>query len=682
MNQNKKRIGLGSKANGVFCAIGVIFILTSVSSYYGLTKLYESFMKLSETELAVKDAMRVTYADMLMLRRHEKDFINRGDAKYVERHNTYYEETLKSIKTISKLNLSYQNELKINQLLSDLEGYQQTFKTYYDNTLLIGSADSGYWKEAKILGEEVGSLTEYSAPEVYSALQGMRTTAVYYLLSGSEKHKSQLLGKFKHAEDLIKQMSNIPLREKVWEGFKAYKSTFDKVFTAKNNLVLSEEKMRKFVHDFEDQIDKNIKFVVDKAQVETKVLGSVNDKIKLFVLSISLTGLVFVAFFSFYFSKAIKRIIGLSLELQKSASSTGKSGLDVRSTSQRVSASATQQASAIQETVSTLNELTAMVNKSVESAKISTDKANTGHQIAKTGKENVDQMILAMNQINSGNREVMDQMTNSNKEIGNIIQVINEISEKTNVINDIVFQTKLLSFNASVEAARAGEHGKGFAVVAEEVGNLAQMSGSASKEIDDLLKDSIKRVEDIVNRTQSSVETLMQSASQKIDNGVDVAKKCGESLDEVVVNVEEVKRMMDEISGASQEQAEGINNITTAMNELDEATHSNSSVASETESYAKTLQREANNLNQVVLTLREELLGSKSSSDQKAKPQAKATVNIIKKAPQKTPDASAFENVKGLFESAPKKVQVTEVKSNSPSNQVPTEKDPRFKEVI
>ncbi len=678
MGQNKKRIGLGVKANGVFCAIAGILILTSASSNYGLTKLYQSFSELQERDLMVRDAMRVTYADMLMLRRHEKDFILRADKNYIERHDQYFADTMKNVQKAASIEVDYLGELKIENLKRDLEGYRDTFKAYYDTTLVIGDASSGLWHEAKIIGEEIGALVERNSPEVFSSIQGMRTVAVYYLLSGKAQFKSQLQERFQATESAISKIPDPLLRAKVMKGFKAYEDIFAKVFVAKDKLASSEDKMRGFVHDFEEQIENNVKLVIEKTEAKAAALGAINDKIKLFVLTISAAGLILVIFFSFYFSKAIKKIISLSQELQKSSIATEKSGNDVGATSQKVSSSVTQQASAIQETVSTLNELTAMVNKSVESARISTDKANTGHQIARTGKQNVDQMIEAMNQINSSNTEVMTQMTNSNKEIGNIIQVINEISQKTNVINDIVFQTKLLSFNASVEAARAGEHGKGFAVVAEEVGNLAQMSGAASKEIDELLKGSIKRVEDIVGRTQTSVETLMQSATQKINNGVDVAKKCGESLDEVVLNVEEVKRMMSEISGASQEQAEGINNITTAMNELDEATHSNSNVASETESYAKTLQREADNLNTVVLTLREELLGSKSDIAQKTV--SKAT---HPKKPQAKQESSHKEknNVKVLFEE--KKVSADQFQATpSNSGQIPTEEDPRFKEVI
>ena len=78
------------------------------------------------------------------------------------------------------------------------------------------------------------------------------------------------------------------------------------------------------------------------------------------------------------------------------------------------------------------------------------------------------------------------------------------------MINDIVFQTKLLSFNASVEAERAGEHGKGFAVVAQEVGNLATMSGESAEEITKILDESVKMVQKLVSSNQVEIEKLVQ----------------------------------------------------------------------------------------------------------------------------------------------------------------------------
>ena len=104
----------------------------------------------------------------------------------------------------------------------------------------------------------------------------------------------------------------------------------------------------------------------------------------------------------------------------------------------------------------------------------------------------MDDMVTSMNSI----KEVNGRLTN-------MAHIINEISKKTVVINDIVFKTQLLSFNASIEAARAGVHGKGFAVVAEEVGKLAQLSGEASNEIDSLLIKSNKDVSSILEDNQN-----------------------------------------------------------------------------------------------------------------------------------------------------------------------------------
>lgn len=124
-------------------------------------------------------------------------------------------------------------------------------------------------------------------------------------------------------------------------------------------------------------------------------------------------------------------------------------------------------------------------------------------------------MITAIEDIHKSNQNMMMSVEKSNANIEEIIQVIHEISNKTKVINEIVFQTKLLSFNASVEAARAGEQGKGFSVVAEEIGSLAAMSGNAAQEISAMLTESTTKVEKIVNTTKSEVGALMIEGKRK-----------------------------------------------------------------------------------------------------------------------------------------------------------------------
>ena len=115
-------------------------------------------------------------------------------------------------------------------------------------------------------------------------------------------------------------------------------------------------------------------------------------------------------------------------------------------------------------------------------------------------------------------QEVFQYLNKNENNVSQIVDLIREIEDKTKVINDIVFQTKLLSFNASVEAARAGEYGKGFSVVAEEVGNLAEMSGHASKEIEGLLSHSISQVENLSKQNHGQVSGFEGQIQNEIED--------------------------------------------------------------------------------------------------------------------------------------------------------------------
>jgi len=303
------------------------------------------------------------------------------------------------------------------------------------------------------------------------------------------------------------------------------------------------------------------------------------------------------------FTEISRSLTNISRKVNKTALGTKKTSDALQVASEKVSAATTEQASAIQETVATLNEITAMVNKSVENASSSAEKATMSFHIASEGKEAVNQMRTAMQEIQNNINDMTKQVDQSNKRVESIVQIINEISTKTQVINDIVFQTKLLSFNASVEAARAGEHGKGFAVVAEEVGNLAQMSGSAAKEIGDLLSRSRMDVEQIIKDSKQQMDILVRKGGEKVHVGVDIANRCEEILQEVVENVNSVKKLMEEISTAAKEEAEGVSNITIAMNEIDATTHANSDMAHETMGYADTLSKQSTQLRTIIREL-------------------------------------------------------------------------------
>lgn len=320
---------------------------------------------------------------------------------------------------------------------------------------------------------------------------------------------------------------------------------------------------------------------------------------------------VAVLLFSWIFSKTLSAKLANAVDsLLNSANDSLQKSQLLKDGSQKVASATTEQASAIQETVATLDQITAMVNKSVEYANKSSERANESHSVASKGKKVVEEMRNAMTEIDSSNASIMQAINESNAKISKIVDVINEIASKTNVINDIVFQTKLLSFNASVEAARAGEHGKGFAVVAEEVGNLAQMSGTAAQEIEEMLGRSVKEVETVITETNQSIGQLVEAGKAKVESGVAIAARCEEVLDEVVHNVGEVTSMMQEVAHGSKEQAQGVSNISTAMNQLDETTHSNSEVAQETSEHSESLSESARGLMGIVSLLGQEVYGN------------------------------------------------------------------------
>ena len=287
-------------------------------------------------------------------------------------------------------------------------------------------------------------------------------------------------------------------------------------------------------------------------------------------------------------------------KLTREADQVAQVSSEVSDSASMLSSSTTQQAAALQETAASLDELNAMVRRNSDSSIQSSRVARQSNESATNGRESVAAMTAAMKRIDTSNDDIIRQVEAGNKAIMGIATLINEIGGKTKVINDIVFQTKLLSFNASVEAARAGEHGKGFAVVAEEVGNLAQMSGTAAREISAILDSSIQKVEAIASEMKSRVDALVRAGRDNIATGVATADRCGASLDEIVHQAADLGRMVDDIATASQEQTKGLDEITRALAELDKAMNQSSVIAHTSADQGQNLRDRSSDMRRVI----------------------------------------------------------------------------------
>lgn len=291
--------------------------------------------------------------------------------------------------------------------------------------------------------------------------------------------------------------------------------------------------------------------------------------------------------------------------LKGSADNINRSSDELSTSATGLSSSSSEQASSLEETSSSIEEMSAMTQTNSQNAQKSLEISHSSSASADKGQRIVQEMISSIREIDLSNNEIKTQTDRSNAEISEIVNVITDIGEKTKVINDIVFQTKLLSFNASVEAARAGEHGKGFAVVAAEVGSLAQKSGTAANEISSLLEQSVTKVKGIVDNSKASIEQLVAQSRQKVQRGSEVAEQCGEVLGEIVSNVGSVNDMVSNIARASTEQANGIMQITEAVSQMDSITQANAQTAQETARSAQSLTREVGELHMVIKALQD-----------------------------------------------------------------------------
>ncbi len=248
-----------------------------------------------------------------------------------------------------------------------------------------------------------------------------------------------------------------------------------------------------------------------------------------------------------------------------------------------------QQAASLEQTAAALDEITATVRKTAGNATLARDTAVEARGDAQHSGEVVRETVAAMTAIEG-----------SAKQIGTIIGVIDEIA----------FQTNLLALNAGVEAARAGEAGRGFAVVATEVRALAQRSADAAREI----------------------KTLISASGKQVEAGVKLVDETGRALGRIVVQVGKLNGLIAEIAASAQEQATGLNQVNTAVNQMDQVTQQNAAMVEQSTAAAHNMAEVSEELARLVGQFR---LGA-------AQPQAVTAGRPVERKPVRPPARPAL----------------------------------------
>ncbi len=271
--------------------------------------------------------------------------------------------------------------------------------------------------------------------------------------------------------------------------------------------------------------------------------------------------------------RSLGRLGEVTHQMQRASEEVYSASAEMASSSQTLSQGASEQAASLEQTSASLEELTAMTRQNA-------DNAREANQMMR----DTTQVVQKANETMSATRKSMDAVSQAGSEIAKIIKTIDEIS----------FQTNLLSLNAAVEAARAGEAGKGFAVVAEEVRSLAQRAATAAKTTSQLIEGTVSRIAE----------------------GAGLVKQAEAAFQELSKGAQKVAQLVDEITAASQEQAHGLDQISQSMSHMDQVVQSTAASAEEAAATSRELSVQSRNM-QTIMQQLEDLVGGNIANGSK-----------------------------------------------------------------
>lgn len=294
--------------------------------------------------------------------------------------------------------------------------------------------------------------------------------------------------------------------------------------------------------------------------------------------------------------KIINPVKNIIQELTHETEVLSQMTLKLGQASDRLGSAGQTQSSSIHQTAAAMTEMTEMMNRTSESAQQASQLSFETQEIAKQGQDYLEALKQNIEVISEKQINLQNSVNDNLQKLNTVVEIIAEISGKTKVIDDIVFQTKLLSFNASVEAARAGEHGKGFAVVAEEVGNLARMSGTASVEISQIVQKSNAEVKDLANNIRSNLNNVITEIQDSIAQSVHHSELSLKTLVQVVDKSVYSNEMVHSISQANEEQSKGSREVLSAIRTMEETNQDLNKIVTDNEQLSAHLQERSDKL--------------------------------------------------------------------------------------
>ncbi|NOZ08356.1 MAG: methyl-accepting chemotaxis protein [FCB group bacterium] len=582
-----------NKIIGGFCLVLAMAIITGLVGLTSSGRVIKDTNKVLNHYLKFKDLSRQISIAMLQARRSEKDYFLRFDDKYIEKVG-------ESVETINTLSAgvdsleylppdAYDQAQKISSLVGE---YYNIFLQVVEDYRQKGSRDAGIVGRFRQKVHEIESkVKEAEALQLEVDMLTLRRHEKDYMLRGDRNYVDKLsAGVKRFKSDAAESKLSAPEKELLTGLADDYEQLFLQVVNIDDVINNQIEKFRTVIHTVEPLIEKSVNLGTSLAQEETDQLHDTIKRSNILMIGVLLLAIAVSATLAFFITKSIIQPLNRVVEMIKDMAQ-GEGDLTVRlnvtskdefgelarwfnsfvgklrsiikqvidstaqlnaastqisSTAEELAAGSQEQQAQLSEVATSMEQMSVMILESSKNAAATQDNANHANTAAGNGQAKVSDTIAGIEGIativNSASRQI-GALEKQSKDIGDVIQVIDDIADQTN----------LLALNANIEAARAGDAGRGFAVVADEVRKLAERTVSATAEIG----GKIKKIQTDVAESVAAMSKIIEQSR----NGQKIASESGTALEDISESILAVNQAVTQIASATEQQSTGVEQI-------------------------------------------------------------------------------------------------------------------------